>query len=306
MPELPEIEVIRRGLQPLMCHQILTQVRIYQPRLRWLIPKDKLIGLRGARVGLLERRGKYLLLPFSQSELAEPPRISKNKYSSMEKSLVGISSTTSSEEGWLILHLGMSGSLRFVPADTPLIKHDHLDLEWSHQHVLRLNDPRRFGAVLWHAKSDGPILQHPLLVNLGIEPFSPDFNAKYLHHGLRGRRLSIKEVLLSGRPVVGVGNIYASESLFLARIHPATSAEKLSLARCQRLTVAIQEILSKAIKAGGSTIRNFINAGGEAGCFQMEYQVYGRTDEPCYHCSGTIRLMAQGQRSTWFCPHCQR
>jgi formamidopyrimidine-DNA glycosylase len=187
-----------------------------------------------------------------------------------------------------------------------LRKHDHV--EWVFDHAtLRLHDPRRFGAVLWHPKSDGPVEQHPLLSKLGIEPFDPGFDAAHLKRGLEGRQMSIKQALLAGDVVVGAGNIYASESLFRARIHPKTQAARVSLARCSRLVEAIRSTLSDALDSGGSTLRDYVNATGEAGAyFTLHAAVYERAGEPCRVCQTVIKRFVQGQRATYFCPSCQK
>jgi len=204
--------------------------------------------------------------------------------------------------GTLILHLGMSGSLRILPADTLAEKHDHFDLIFGTT-IVRLRDPRRFGAVLWDEKD---INAHPLIAPLGIEPLSPQLTAQWLHEATRNRSAPVKQVLMDSHTIVGIGNIYASESLFRAGINPRTPAQRLSLARCTRLIPAIKSTLEAAIKAGGSSLRDFIHSDGGSGYFQQQYHVYDRTGQPCKVCGAPIRRLIQGQRATFFCPRCQR
>src|SRR5690606_8600476 len=232
MPELPEVETTRRGLATIMPGHVLERFNVYEPRMRWPIPPDLPGLISGSRVLSCERRGKYLLINFPH--------------------------------GGQIVHLGMSGSLRRPPLDEPRRKHDHAEWIFEHARFL-LHDPRRFGAVLWHDAADGPVSGHPLLARLGIEPFDPGFTPRYLHDRLRGKTQAIKQALLAGEIVVGVGNIYASEALFRARINPRTAAGSLSPARCRALVQAIQETLQNALDSGGSTLRDYVNATGEPG-----------------------------------------
>ena len=269
MPELPEVEVTRRGLEPHLRGRVISGVAVREPRLRWPVPKD-VHRLAGRTVRAIERRGKYLLVDCGG--------------------------------GHLILHLGMSGSLRVLPAGTPAAKHDHFDLQLGDR-ILRLRDPRRFGAVLW---TTAALERHPLLVHLGIEPLSRELDGARLHALTRAHRMAVKPFLMDGRRIVGVGNIYANESLFLAGIHPRTPAGRLSPARGARLCAAIKQVLRSAIRAGGSTLRDFVGADGAAGYFQSRYWVYDRAGEPCRRCGSTIRRIQQGQRSTFYCPACQR
>lgn len=270
MPELPEVEATRQSFAEAIRGSTVLDVRLGKP-LRWPLgcaPES----LRGRRVLGVRRRGKYLLIDLS--------------------------------EGLLLLHLGMSGSVRFAPALPPGGPHDHVELVTS-QGILRLNDPRRFGALVYaeHEQADPAV---KLLQGLGVEPLGGDFDAKTFHAAMRGRRVSIKQLLLGGQVVVGVGNIYASEALFLAGIRPSLPAQRLSLPRAQRLRAAIVEVLSRALAAGGSTLRNYSSAVGEAGRFQQQVAVYGRAGQPCVRCTTPIRLLRQGQRSTFYCPRCQR
>ena len=269
MPELPEVEVTRRGIARALTGRRISGVAVREPRLRWPVPRD-VLSLAGRTVRTIRRRGKYLVIDCG--------------------------------EGHLILHLGMSGSLRVLPPGTPAQKHDHFDLELGDR-VLRLRDPRRFGAVLW---TPGDADAHPLLAHLGIEPLTRAFDGRRLHALTRARRTAIKQFLMDGRRIVGVGNIYANESLFRARISPRKSARRLTPDECERLCKAIKETLRAAIKAGGSTLRDFTGADGAAGYFQQRYWVYDRAGERCRRCRAPIRKLEQGQRSTYFCSTCQR
>ena len=271
MPELPEVETTRRSLAPHLQGRRIAAVVVRDRRLRWPIPRDLSRKAVGCTVRSIERRGKYLLVDCGS--------------------------------GWMILHLGMSGSLRVLPRETPAGKHDHFDLVLDSGMMARLTDPRRFGAVLWQARDPH---SHPLLANLGPEPLGPDFNAAALHARLRGRSASIKTSIMDSRIVVGVGNIYASESLFRAAINPKIAAGKISLQRCGRLVAAIRETLAAAIEAGGSTLRDFVSADGNAGYFQQTYNVYSRDGQPCHVCGTAVKLLRQGQRATFYCPSCQR
>jgi formamidopyrimidine-DNA glycosylase len=270
MPELPEVETVRRGLAPFLEGHRLLGARIREPRLRWPVAADLDTLLRDRRVERLDRRGKYLLLRL--------------------------------DSGCLICHLGMSGSLRLEKATTTPGKHDHLDLLLEDDRILRYRDPRRFGAFIW---SDDPE-RHPLLAHLGVEPLSPEFDGERLHALCRGRSTSIKALLMDARRLAGVGNIYANEALFHAGIHPLLAAGRLSRPRCARLAAAVRDTLTRAIAAGGSSLRDFVDARGNPGYFQQSYFVYERAGEPCRACGATIRRISQGGRSTYFCPRCQK
>ncbi|MDQ8032496.1 DNA-formamidopyrimidine glycosylase [Bordetella genomosp. 1] len=274
MPELPEVETTRRGIDAVITGQTLRHLVVREPRMRWPVPPE-LPALLTDRVVLeCARRGKYLLLRF--------------------------------EHGIQLVHLGMSGSLRRVPLDEAPRKHDHVDWVFDHA-ILRLHDPRRFGAVLWHPAQDGPIEAHPLLTSLGIEPFDPRFDGKWLHDQFRGRAMAVKQALLAGSAVVGVGNIYASESLFRAGIDPRLAAGKVSRPRCDKLAAAIRATLTDALDSGGSTLRDYVGASGEPGAyFTIHAAVYERAGQPCRVCGTPIRRIVQGQRATYFCPVCQR
>lgn len=274
MPELPEVETTRRGFDAIATGHCLKSMLIHERRMRWPIPDTLPDLVQGQVVQACRRRGKYLLIDFSH--------------------------------GTLIIHLGMSGSIRSVLPGELLRRHDHV--EWVFDHAtLRLHDPRRFGAVLWHDKSLGDADQHPLLASLGLEPFDPLFDADMLHQALRSRKTAIKQALLAGDVVVGVGNIYASECLFRARIHPKTPGSRLSLQRCSRLVDAVRSTLTDALESGGSTLRDYVNATGEPGAyFTIHAAVYEKAGQACRRCRSTIRRIVQGQRATYYCPGCQK
>lgn len=270
MPELPEVEVTRLSFANQISGASIVSAALGKP-LRWPLG-IALAQLQGQTVLGVRRRGKYLLLDLS--------------------------------EGLLLLHLGMSGSVVFAQGLVEPGKHDHFDLHTS-QGTLRLNDPRRFGAVVFAPDEAYPIAQK-LLGRLGVEPLGEDFDAEVFYQGLHQRAAPIKLVLLAGELVVGVGNIYASEALFLAGIRPTTRANKISRPRALRLHQAIRQVLARAVEKGGSTLRDFSNALGETGHFQLEATVYGRQGQPCRVCGTAIKQMKQGQRSTFFCPQCQK
>jgi len=275
MPELPEVEVTRRGIEPYVRGRRVERLDVRTPALRWPIPAQLAVTLARQQIRAVGRRGKYLLFEI--------------------------------DAGWFIVHLGMTGTLRVLPhAGIPApARHDHIDWIFD-EFVLRYRDPRRFGAVLWHPRTAGSIDTHPLLAGLGVEPFSPEFTGALIHQRTRGRKVSIKQALLAGDIVVGVGNIYASESLFRAGIRPTTAAGRLSSARCERLAQAVCATLAAAIERGGSTLRDFVGSDGESGYFQLDCHVYDRAGLPCRVCGTPIRHLVQGQRSTYFCAHCQR
>lgn len=273
MPELPEVEVTRRGVAPYLEGQVVRAVTLRHTGLRWPFPAELAQHLCGHTIRHTARRGKYLLIEF--------------------------------DHGTLIVHLGMSGHLRVLPRDTPHRKHDHFDMEVGDQ-VLRMTDPRRFGAVLWHAREDGSVEEHAVLRGLGVEPLDTGFSAQLLYRETRRRSSPIKQVLLAGDIVVGVGNIYACESLFKAGINPKTAAHRIGLARYIRLAAAIREILLAAIEQGGSTLRDFVAVNGQSGYFQQSYFVYSRAGQACRICNAEVRLLRQGQRSTFYCPNCQK
>ncbi|MGB4466720.1 MAG: bifunctional DNA-formamidopyrimidine glycosylase/DNA-(apurinic or apyrimidinic site) lyase [Azovibrio sp.] len=273
MPELPEVEVSRLGLAPHLEGQTLSAFTARRANLRLPIPIELAERLRGERLATLSRRGKYLLFHFPGAG------------------------------GWLILHLGMSGSLRLVPPGTPAGLHDHLDLEFPHT-VMRLRDPRRFGLAVWQVGDDPEI--HPLLAVLGLEPLSDAFTPDWLAARARGRQQPIKQLLMDARTLVGVGNIYAAESLFRAGISPLRPAGRISPARLGQLVAAVRETLLDAIASGGSSVRDYVQSDGGAGSFQLRCAVYARAGQPCPRCGGSIRQVRQAGRSTFYCPACQR
>jgi len=271
VPELPEVETTKRGVSPHVTGRLVTNVIVREHRLRQPIPADLSQCLVGQRLHAVSRRAKYLLFRFAT--------------------------------GHLLVHLGMSGSLRVVAPDSPPHKHDHIDIVFDDQRALRLRDPRRFGVVLW--TTDDP-LQHPLLAALGPEPWDRAFDAKYLHALSRTRPGAVKNFIMDGGVVVGVGNIYASEALHRARIHPGRGARRISLSRYATLVDAIKEVLEAAIKFGGTTLRDFAHDDGKPGYFRNELKVYDRAGEPCLQCrDGEIRNRVIGQRMSYFCPRCQ-
>jgi len=270
MPELPEIETTLRGVSPHLLGKRITAVIVRDKRLRWPVP-DTIRDLEGQRVTAGERRAKYMLFH--------------------------------TEKGTLLLHLGMSGSLRIVPPDTPWRKHDHLALTLDSGLQLRLHDPRRFGAALL---LDGDPHAHRLLRDLGPEPLGPGFTATHLNTACARKTAAIKLAVMDAHIVVGVGNIYASEALFMSGIDPRKAAGKVSLPRLQRLVVAVREVLAASIAMGGTTLRDFLNEKGEPGYFRQKLRVYDRAGKPCHACRATIRKITQGQRSTFFCPRCQK
>lgn len=270
MPELPEVETTRRGIEPYVTWQPITDVIVRQRMLRWPVPgaiRSRLVGQPVTSVG---RRAKYLLLA------AEPATV--------------------------IIHLGMSGSLRVVTDDRPALKHDHVEFAFANGARLRFSDPRRFGSVHLAKHPE----RHRLLSHLGPEPLSAEFSGDYLHAIGRRRHAPVKHFLMDGRVVAGVGNIYACEALHAAGIHPLRAAGRISRRRYRRLADAVKAVLAMAIEAGGTTLRDFVNVDGEPGYFSIQLTVYGRTGEPCGHCGTPIRRIIQGQRGTWYCPGCQR
>ena len=271
MPELPEVETTRRGLAPLVCGTTVAAVVVRNRALRKPIPRNLARILTGRRIDTLERRAKYLLFRAG--------------------------------DGTLIVHLGMSGRLWVVPADTAPETHDHFDLVLANGRIVRLRDPRRFGLVLWQT---GDPLKHKLLRDIGPEPLSAAFTAEWLFHETRARSGAIKNALMDSHLVAGVGNIYANEALFRAGINPKLPARRIGLARYAMLVDKIRETLTEAIEAGGSSLRDYVNSAGEAGFFQDRFVVYDRAELPCLTCGTAIRSLVQGQRSTYYCPRCQK
>jgi formamidopyrimidine-DNA glycosylase len=270
MPELPEVETTRRGVEPHCLNRTVEQVNVRDARLRWPVPDTLPAVLRGQVITAVERRGKYLLFR--------------------------------TPIGSLLVHLGMSGSLRVVaPADTPG-RHDHIDLLLDGGACLRYHDPRRFGCFLWQPPGE----VHSLLSHLGPEPLSGDFDGQLLHRLSRGRKGPVKNFIMDGKVVVGVGNIYANEALFLSGIHPARAAGRISLARYRRLSDNIKRVLTSAIDQGGTTLRDFVGGDGKPGYFAQQLHVYGRSGQPCGACGGELRELRLGQRSSVYCVTCQR
>ena len=271
MPELPEVETTRRGIAPHLEKRRVTAVVIRQPRLRWPIPQALARELPGNRIWSVERRGKYLLLD------------------------CGVAT--------VLIHLGMSGSLRIVDPGSKPGKHDHYDFLLDSSRILRYTDPRRFGCLLWHT---GDVQQHSLLASLGPEPLTADFTGQHLYCQSRQRRTAVKPFIMDSQVVVGVGNIYANEALFLSGIHPRRSVSRIAPARYEKLAHCIKDVLAGAIKVGGTTLRDFTNSSGEAGYFRQLLSVYGRGGLACRCCDATLKEIRLGQRSTVYCPHCQK
>ncbi len=269
MPELPEVETTRRGIEPWISGQVIRGWQVRNPALRW--PVDIPEQLRGCTIEAVSRRGKYILLH------ANP--------------------------GTLLLHLGMSGSLRILAPETPALKHDHVDLQLGNGRILRLNDPRRFGSVLFQPGAE-PYL-HPLLADLGVEPLGNEFNGDYLHRASRRRKVAVKNFIMDSKVVVGVGNIYAAESLFTAGIRPGVAAGRVTRQSYQKLAAAIVEVLARSVRQGGTTLRDFVGSDGNPGYFKQQLNVYGRQGLPCKVCAGGLKLKILGQRSTVYCPKCQ-
>ncbi|MGB0893231.1 MAG: bifunctional DNA-formamidopyrimidine glycosylase/DNA-(apurinic or apyrimidinic site) lyase [Parashewanella sp.] len=269
MPELPEVEVTRMGVEPHLLNQTATDLIIRNPNLRWPVP-DVARNIIGQQIKVVTRQAKYLLLE--------------------------------TDAGTTLIHLGMSGSLRVLPADTAVEKHDHIDLVLGNNKILRLNDPRRFGAWLWY---ELPIETHPLLSKLGPEPLSENFNVQYLQHALSNKKKAIKLCLMDNHIVVGVGNIYANEALFEAGIHPQAAADSVEDDKLALLVDTVKVILANAIKQGGTTLKDFTNADGKPGYFAQKLHVYGRGNQPCFSCGKLLTEIKLGQRATVFCEHCQ-
>jgi formamidopyrimidine-DNA glycosylase len=270
MPELPEVETTRRGLLPHVVGRTIARVEVREPRLRWPVAKDLARELEGKLIEELARRAKYLLFQTGA--------------------------------GTLLVHLGMSGSLRYLPTPVAAAAHDHIDMHFEGGGALRFNDPRRFGSFIL---TPAPAA-HPLLKDLGPEPLGEEFDADYLWRTSRSRRVPIKQHLMNGRVVVGVGNIYASEALFRAGIHPRRSAGRISRARFEPLVGAVRDVLRDAIEEGGTTLRNFVGGDGKPGYFRGSLRVYDRDGSPCVNCGTAIERRVLGQRATFYCPRCQR
>lgn len=276
MPELPEVETTRSGIAPHIEGKTIAKLVVRQPQLRWPIPDDLAQLVKGQTVIAVRRRAKYLLIDIGKSKI----------------------------KGTIIIHLGMSGSLRVVKGAPPEpLKHEHFDLVFSKDLLLRFTDPRRFGACLWQDvdSEDNKWLDH-----LGPEPLSDDFNGEYLFNKSRKRTGAIKTFIMDQKVVVGVGNIYASESLFLSAINPKKAAGKISRAKYDLFAEQIKQVLAKAIAQGGTTLKDFVGSDGKPGYFSQQLNVYGRKDEPCMQCDAPIKQITQGQRSTFYCTNCQK
>jgi len=271
MPELAEVEVTRQALEPYLVEQRIQKLVVYEPRLRWPVPEGLPQLIRGQKVLELRRRGKYLVFKLAQ--------------------------------GWIISHLGMSGSFQLIQTSKTKQKHDHLCFHLQGGLQLWFNDPRRFGAVLWH--DDADLMNHPLLRHLGMEPFDDYFNGQYLYHMAQRRICAIKVLIMDAKVVVGVGNIYANEALYEAQLHPARAANSLSWEQYERLVQAIQRVLSQAVEQGGSSVNDFFNGAGRPGNFQHYFQVYERAGLPCYQCGTTLVNEPINRRRTVYCPQCQ-
>lgn len=271
MPELPEVETTRRGIEPHAAGRRIVSLSVYEPRLRWRVDPEMAAKVAGQCILHVKRRAKYLVLEL--------------------------------ERGHLLLHLGMSGSIRILAADTPRLAHDHFDVIFDSGRTLRFNDPRRFGS-LHYTESDPR--RHPLLSALAPEPLEKDFNTDYLWRITRGRRVAIKQLLMNSRLVVGVGNIYANEALFRAAIRPRRPARTLKREEVRRLVRSVKTVLAMAIRQGGTTLRDYVGADGEPGYFKQKLYVYERAGEPCRTCRAPVKQLTQGQRSTYYCASCQR
>lgn len=272
MPELPEVETTRRGLEPHILNKKIVKVTVRQAKLRWPVPKELNQQLLQQSFTRLRRRGKYLLFE--------------------------------TEQGVMLGHLGMSGSMRMVDKTITVGKHDHFDVEFEDGMILRYTDPRRFGAILWYPGFN--IEEHELIAHLGPEPLSDDFNVDYLQQKSVGKKVPVKQFVMDGRVVVGVGNIYANEALFNAGIHPKRAAGKVSKPRYDILVQEIKTVLANAIQQGGTTLRDFVGGDGKPGYFKQSLNVYGRGGEPCVQCGELLKEISLGQRSTVYCKHCQR
>lgn len=270
MPELPEVETTLQGIAPFLEDKILQRLEVRDRRLRWPVPRGLESKVGGQKVCALSRRGKYILLEL--------------------------------ERGGLLIHLGMSGSIRVVSKNDPPQKHDHFDLQVKSGRIIRYRDPRRFGCLLWHPQD---IRQHVRLKGLGVEPLSAEFTGRTLYDASRKRKIPVKSLIMNGGIVVGAGNIYASESLFDSAIHPHRRCDRISAARYEDLALSIKKILANAIAQGGTTLKDFVGADGAPGYFEQKLMVYGREGESCFVCGGEIRRVVTAQRATYYCASCQ-
>ncbi len=270
MPELPEVETTRKGIISKTLNQTIQGIDIRHTQLRWPVDKNQALKLPGLVVLAVKRRGKYLLLE--------------------------------TKEGHIIIHLGMSGSLQILPHNSAIKKHDHIDLRFNNGYLLRYHDPRRFGTWLWF---EGDISKHPLLSKLGPEPLEKSFSGSYLFEKTRRRKVAIKNLIMNSHIVVGAGNIYASESLFMSGIHPEKPALLITLPEAEILVTQIKLVLEKSIKQGGTTLKDFLSPDGQPGYFVQELNVYGRENQPCFKCQHPIEKVVINQRASFFCPQCQ-
>ncbi len=288
MPELPEVETTRRGIEPHIDGQRITKMEIRQPKLRWPIPEHLPQTVKGLTVLATKRRAKYLLI-----ELGRPLPAKGSSAAADVIPLVGT----------LIIHLGMSGSLRIIQGKPqPPAKHEHFDIRFNNQYLLRFTDPRRFGACLWMSYDESLAI----LDNLGPEPLDDVVDGDYLFKKSRKRVVNIKSFIMDQKIVVGVGNIYASECLYLSGINPQKAAGKISKVKYAALVIAIKQVLKKAISEGGTTLKDFVGSDGKPGYFAQQLNVYGRKGHPCPHCQSPIKQITQGQRSTFYCSACQK
>jgi formamidopyrimidine-DNA glycosylase len=271
VPELPEVETTRRGIEPHVAGRRIERLAVHDRRLRWPVDLAMIAAVAGTAIRRAGRRAKYLLLE--------------------------------TDAGTLILHLGMSGSLRVMPAATPRVIHDHVDIELDSGQTLRFNDPRRFGSLMF---TTGDPAQHPLLKSLAPEPLEDEFDGEYLWKVTRRRAVAIKQLIMNSRLVVGVGNIYASEALFRARVRPRRAARNLSRAECNKLARAIKATLAMAVKVGGTTLRDYVGVDGNPGYFRQKLYVYERAGKPCRVCGKAVKQFTQGGRSTYWCANCQK
>ncbi|WEJ62403.1 bifunctional DNA-formamidopyrimidine glycosylase/DNA-(apurinic or apyrimidinic site) lyase [Thiomicrorhabdus lithotrophica] len=274
MPELPEVETTRKGITPKADQQVIKAFVVRNASLRWPVDLTLKQTLPGLVIQSIGRRGKYLLLK--------------------------------TELGTLLIHLGMSGNLRVLPANTPPLKHDHVDIVLENGYLVRLNDPRRFGSVLWHPASEGSVETHKLLAKLAPEPLSDEFNEQYFYEKTRNRKVAIKTLVMNSAVAVGAGNIYANESLFMSKIHPQTIASKLTKKQCELLVRNIKTVLEAAIEQGGTTLKDFMSPDGKPGYFVQKLNVYDQGGKPCTVCGTTIERIILNQRASYFCPKCQK
>ena len=272
MPELPEVQTTVNGIRPYLLNKKITKCKVSVEKLRWKLQSDLSTNIINVKITDVIRRGKYIVI------------LGKNYY--------------------LVIHLGMTGTLRIATKTDKLKKHDHFEITLNSNYILRFNDPRKFGMVFY--SNICPLKSHRLLINLGPEPLEKDFNSKYLYMRSRNRNIAIKSLLMNSNVVVGIGNIYASESLFLSKIRPQKKSSTLTKRNCKDLVLSIKKVLKRAIKKGGSSINDYINVDGKSGYFQYDFKVYGRTSKPCHICQSDILQIKINQRSSFYCKNCQK